>query len=170
MKAIIYAGIGLFSVATVYGVSDYYSTQKKGTLDKLYKEPGEAVVTETSAAVTYVVPVNVTETNKVNTVAVSKVAKKSRRQKKTIRLEDFSRGRIEEAVVLERVIWADPVKNGSNKEAAVPVEEVKVVPAVKTVVVKKDRPRKISLDDFSRAPLRKPVKVEAKAEIVRKDL
>ena len=38
MKAIIYAGIGLFSAATVYGVVDYYGTKKTGTLDKMYKE------------------------------------------------------------------------------------------------------------------------------------
>ncbi|UEG50440.1 hypothetical protein LK994_02985 [Ferruginibacter lapsinanis] len=38
MKAIIYAGISLFSVASVYGVADYYQTEKKGTLKNLYKE------------------------------------------------------------------------------------------------------------------------------------
>ena len=38
MKAIIYAGIGLFSVATVYGVSDYYNSKKNGELKKLYVE------------------------------------------------------------------------------------------------------------------------------------
>lgn len=38
MKAIIYAGISLFSVASVYGVADYYQSEKRGTLKNLYKE------------------------------------------------------------------------------------------------------------------------------------
>ena len=32
MKAIIYAGIGLFSIASVYGVADYYNSKKTGNL------------------------------------------------------------------------------------------------------------------------------------------
>ena len=35
MKAIIYAGIGLFSIASVYGVADYYNSKKNGELKKL---------------------------------------------------------------------------------------------------------------------------------------
>lgn len=38
MKVIIYAGLSLFSVASVYGVADYYQSEKKGTLKNLYKE------------------------------------------------------------------------------------------------------------------------------------
>jgi hypothetical protein len=38
MKAIIYAGIGLFSAASVYGVADFYQTSKSGVLKTLYKE------------------------------------------------------------------------------------------------------------------------------------
>ena len=62
MKAIIYAGLGLFSVATVYGVVDYYNSQKKGTLDNLYKEPEEELVTETPQVNAKLLPVNFTET------------------------------------------------------------------------------------------------------------
>jgi len=110
MKAIIYAGIGLFSVASVYGVVDYYSTQKKGTLDRLYKEPQEVVVTETPVVVDNPAPVNATKTNVVNTVAVSKVVKKIKRQKRTIRLDDFSRSRIPDPVVMEPEKPVAPVK------------------------------------------------------------
>jgi len=117
MKAIIYAGIGLFSVATVYGVVDYYSTQKKGTLDQLYKEPQEeVVVTETPTVTTKELPVNTTEIKTVKTVAVSKVTKKIRRAKRTIRLDDFSRGRIEERMVIEPVKLTEPVKEAPKKD------------------------------------------------------
>jgi len=158
MKAIIYAGIGLFSVATVYGVVDYYSSQKKGTLDKLYKEPEEVVVVETPTVTTKDIPANITGTNVVNTVTVSKVAKRSKRQKRTIRLEEFSRGRIEEPIVMEPLTLIEPVKEEPKKPEIVPATEVKSIS--KPVVVKKELPRKFSLDDFSRAPLRKPVKIE----------
>jgi hypothetical protein len=119
MKAIIYAGIGLFSVATVYGVVDYYNTQKKGTMDKLYKETEEVVVTDEPQVTTKVMQANLTETNTVNTVAVSKnakVTKKLKKQKRTIRLEDFSRGRIEEPIVIEKTIEVKPVKEEVKKQ------------------------------------------------------
>lgn len=38
MKAIIYAGIGLFSAASVYGVADFYQTQKSGKMKGMYQE------------------------------------------------------------------------------------------------------------------------------------
>lgn len=46
MKLIIYAGISLFSVASVYGVADYYQTEKSGTLKNLYKETSASVKEE----------------------------------------------------------------------------------------------------------------------------
>ena len=58
MKAIIYAGISLFSVATVYGVVDYYSSQKRGTLDKLYKEEDVPAAPEIKKEITMVMPVS----------------------------------------------------------------------------------------------------------------
>jgi len=38
MKTIIYAGIGLFTAASVYGIADYYSSEKKGQLKDLYQD------------------------------------------------------------------------------------------------------------------------------------
>jgi len=116
MKAIIYAGIGLFSAASVYGVVDYYSTQKKGTLDKLYKEPQEVVVTETPVVVDNPAPVDVSKTNVVNKVAVSKAVKKIKRRRRTISLDDFSRSRIPDRVVIEAEKPVAPVKEEPKKD------------------------------------------------------
>ncbi|MGG9970489.1 hypothetical protein ACQ33O_01745 [Ferruginibacter sp. SUN002] len=46
MKAIIYAGIGLFAVASVYGVADYYQSKKQGLFLNLYKEPVNPIAEE----------------------------------------------------------------------------------------------------------------------------
>ncbi len=159
MKAIIYAGIGLFSVATVYGVADYYTTQKKGTLDKLYKEPEEVVVTETPVLTSKTLPANITETNVVNTKAVTNVARKSKRRKRTIRLDDFSRGRIEEPIMVEPVKWIGPVQ-GEAKKKETSVTDAKMEKVTPSTVIKKELPRRLSLDQFSRAPLRVPVRKE----------
>ena len=100
MKAIIYAGIGLFSIASVYGVADYYNSKKSGELNKLYVEekvPPPAPVMEEKAV--EVIPVKNVETKVVK--AKVKSSKKVKKVKKTIRFENFSRGRIKEPVVLE---------------------------------------------------------------------
>lgn len=108
MKAIIYAGIGLFSVATVYGVSDYYNSKKNGELKKLYVEeklPPPAPAAEEKTV--EVIPVKNAETTSTETKAVKtkvRSPKKVKQVKKTIRFENFSRGRIKEPVVLEEKI------------------------------------------------------------------
>jgi hypothetical protein len=105
MKAIIYAGIGLFSVASVYGVADYYSSKKSGELKKLYVEEKEPVAVPVAEEKTVeVVPVKNVETTAAKTKVVTakvKSPKKVRKVKKTIRFENFSRGRIKEPVVME---------------------------------------------------------------------
>ncbi len=108
MKAIIYAGIGLFSVASVYGVADYYSSKKSGELKKLYVEeklppPAPAMEEKTVE----VIPVKNVETTPAETKVVKakvKSPKKVKKVKKTIRFENFSRGRIKEPVVMEEKI------------------------------------------------------------------
>jgi hypothetical protein len=161
MKAIIYAGIGLFSVATVYGVADFYSSKKKGTLDKLYVEeevPAEPKVEEKT---TIVLPVKNTETASVENTAVTAKAKSAKKVKglvKKIRMEDFSRARIPEPVVVED-LKVEPVKT----------EEIEVVPVKLTSEplqeeVKIEPERKLSFDKFSRAPLKKYVKPVKKTE------
>ncbi len=108
MKAIIYAGIGLFSIASVYGVADYYSSKKSGELKKLYVEqkvPLQIPVVEEKTA--EVIPVKHVETTTAETKVVTpkvKSPKKVKKVKKTLRFENFSRGRIKEPVVIEEKI------------------------------------------------------------------
>lgn len=168
MKAIIYAGIGLFSVATVYGVADYYSSQKKGKLDNLYKEQEETPMeTEKSAVTTTTLPVNVSGEIVVNSKAVSKTNKKSKKIKRTIRLEEFSRGKIEESIIPEPEKKPETVKDAPKKNEASPVIEVKAAEPVQHVMVKKYLERKFSLDQFSRAPLRNPVRKSESVKIAK---
>ena len=156
MKAIMYAGIGLFSVATVYGVADFYSSKKKGTLDKLYVEEETASIPKVEEKTTVVLPVINKETEAVENTAVTaktKSAKKLKGRVKEIRMEDFSRARIPEPLIAEEPT-IEPIKTG----------EVEAVPAKLTVEpeekveVKTEPERKITLDKFSRAPLKKQVK------------
>jgi hypothetical protein len=107
MKAIIYAGIGLFSVASVYGVADYYSSKKNGELKKLYVEEKVPLPSPVEEEKTVeVVPVKNVETTPAETKVVKKATsrKKVKKVKKTIRFENFSRGRIKEPVVLEEKV------------------------------------------------------------------
>lgn len=106
MKAIIYAGIGLFSVATVYGVVDYYNTNSKGTLDKMYKEEGPLMVIKKEKTPS-TLPV-VTEITKAapdsSTVAPQKGSKRIKLPVRRIKFDDFSRGRIvPEGVIVEEI-------------------------------------------------------------------
>lgn len=156
MKAIIYAGIGLFAAASVYGAADLYNSQQKGTLSKLYKEEGSEkgdLIKEN--VTTVVIPVKNTEMNATEVImntAQTKAIKKIKTSKRTIRMEDFSRSRIVE----ER-----PVEFEKPLEVITETTKQKEEPATltnKSVTVKKEPQRKINLDMFSRAPLRKPVK------------
>jgi len=151
MKAIIYAGISLFSVATVYGVADYYSSKKSGALDSLYREEEVAAPSEVNETTT-VIPVKNTEvvSPAENTITTGREIKKKRSALKEIKAEDFSRAKL--------VIEEEPV--GMIKEEFVKKYEEK--PAVKgiaastePVVIAKEPERKLSLDKFSRAPLKK---------------
>lgn len=163
MKALIYAGIGLFSVASVYGIADYYQSQKKGTIDRLYRDEKEKQ---------QVVPVNqkdevIPEINKetsslvapVKISGTAKATKKTKAVKKTIRLDDFSRGRIEQPVTIAEVIDDIPKEVINIK----PEEEKTVKPAEEKVAVEPER--RISLEQFSRAPLKKKVVKQEKSKI-----
>ena len=163
MKAIIYAGIGLFSVASVYGVVDYFHSQKKGTLDNLYKEDPVPQAVEKPVTITPVIPANQVvlkpDTNSfIASNKTERTLKKTRTVKRRIRLHDFSRGRIDEPVRAD-------IK-AIEKPEVVPVktEEIKKkdeAPKTEMRAVEPIRPeRKISLSMFSRAPLRMPVKKE----------
>ena len=115
MKAIIYAGIGLFSVATVYGVSDYYNSKKSGELKNLYVEeklPPQAPAEEEK--IVEIIPVKNAETAATETKAVTakvKPVKKLKKVEKKLRFENFSRARIPEPVIME-----DSVIKKKNKQ------------------------------------------------------
>ncbi|MGB4843104.1 MAG: hypothetical protein WBP16_01425 [Ferruginibacter sp.] len=148
MKAIIYAGIGLFSVATAYGVADYYSSNKKGTLNELYAEEEAQPIVKTDEIKTTAIPVReieaATPASEV-VIPVVKSTKKEKRASKKINTKEFSRARIPEAVEIE-----------TEKEEPV-LEKKEAVPA-EIVMPKEENVRKISFEKFSRAPLKKPVK------------
>lgn len=161
MKAIIYAGISLFSVATVYGVVDYYSSQKRGTLDKLYKEEEVSVAPEIKKEITTVMPVKNVElvsTNNKTTNIATKATKKLN-AKRTIKMEDFSRGRINEAMPVEKVKLVEPIIEKPT------VKELDKLPVSVTeaVIATKEPERKLSFEMFSRAPLKKTPKLPKKA-------
>ena len=147
MKAIIYAGIGLFSVATVYGVADYYTSQKKGELNKLYVEEETPVAAKVEEKTTALLPVKNVETVEIKPVTTKVKSKKNgKNTRKEIKFENFSRARIPEPVIIEE-IKQEPVK---SQEEIIP-EKIVAAP------VEKVTERKLSLDMYSRAPLKRRV-------------
>lgn len=153
MKAIIYAGIGLFSVATVYGLTDYYSSKKSGDLEKLYVEEEPAVAKPAGESSSAVLPVAMNETVLPEATAMTSKAKTKKKAKKPveklIRAEDFSRAKIPEPVIDEAVIIEEKKPEPAPEKITT---EVKEKPEIKFTE------RKISSDMFSRAPLKKKVK------------
>lgn len=105
MKAIIYAGIGLFSAASVYGVVDYYNTKNKGTLDKIYKEDVVPATPAAAPASTVALPEAATKTVSNTSAGVAKATTKktraAKRSVKNFKFSEFSRGRIEPPVIIE---------------------------------------------------------------------
>ncbi len=122
MKAIIFAGIGLFAAATIYGIADFTADKKKGTIDKLYKEePAPAVNQETETAATPVAaPEENTATNKtaaeVKNTSVKKKARKFKLEEiREIKFSEFSRGRIPPKLVKKEVM-DEPVVAEEKKD------------------------------------------------------
>jgi hypothetical protein len=116
MKAIIYAGIGLFSIATVYGVTDYYSSNKKGTLDKLYMEKEmPKAASEAEVKTTVEVPVKDSEVKTVvnkTTAIKTRPVKKIKKIKRELKFENFSRARIPEFIKDDSITV--PLKKGKQ--------------------------------------------------------
>ncbi|MFZ4056531.1 MAG: hypothetical protein ACOYKE_00260 [Ferruginibacter sp.] len=107
MKAMIYAGIGLFSVATIYGITGFYTAEKSGMLKKLYyEEPLEVRnIQEVPTSKKNAVQPKIVQTkNEEPKVAKIKSTKQKQALKKAdekytkrrINLKQFSRSRIEE--------------------------------------------------------------------------
>ena len=123
MKAIIYAGIGLFSAATVYGVVDYYETKKTGTLDKMYKEEEPVVPVKEETINTVELPVKneaVKATTAKTKIATTKTSKTKRTfpfktKVREVKFSDFSRGRIVPKKVTEDSKTVKPVIEQEDK-------------------------------------------------------
>jgi len=159
MKAIIYAGIGLFAAASIYGVTDYFSSEKKGTLKNLYKEEQPDVVSDKKAEPNNVVGIKNTTVviKSSNNSTAENIEKKTRqkagfKQRRTIKLDDFSRGRIPDIIPLTEEIIVDPVKEPETSKEENPA----VVEKKEEIINEPVTVRKISLSDFSRA---RPVSV-----------
>ena len=117
MKAMIYAGIGLFSVATIYGITGFYTAEKSGMLKKLYhEEPQEArnIQVVPASAKNAAQPKIVQTKNEEPTVVTIKSTKQKQALKKAdkkytkrrINLKQFSRSRIVEEIPMP----AEPIK------------------------------------------------------------
>jgi hypothetical protein len=109
MKEIIYAGIGLFSIASVYGVADYYNSKKNGELKKLYVEEKVPVVAPApEEKTTVVIGVKNAETKVVK--AKAKSLKKAKKIEKRFKFENFSRARIPEREIIEDTVIEKKIK------------------------------------------------------------
>ena len=150
MKTMIYAGIVLFSAASIYGVADYYNSQKNGILDNLYKEEDVPITApnnhSNSVTSTKSLP---DEKPLILPAKMSDDPKKIKQKaKRTIRLEEYSRGRIEEPLPVEQEeIIKPPVVVEETKK---PVEAVATPAKVEQTIIPG---KKLKFADFSRAKL-----------------
>ena len=121
MKAIIYAGIALFSAASVYGVVDYYNSKNNGTLDKIYTEETPAIVAEKEPLA--ITPLSISpEINKDETPVKATAAKTNKKKVKKskvfirdLKFSNFSRGRIIPSKVMEEEKTVAPVKEETKE-------------------------------------------------------
>jgi hypothetical protein len=117
MKVIIYAGVGLFSAATVFGVVDYYGTKKAGTLDKMYKEEEPVLPVKEETMNTLELPVKnepVKATAAKTKIATTKTSNTKRNfpfkaRVREVKFSDFSRGKILPKKVAEDTKTLEPV-------------------------------------------------------------
>jgi hypothetical protein len=169
MKAIIYAGIGLFSVASVYGVIDYYGAKKQGVLNNLYTGQAEETPPAATTKAATTTSFNNTAVDvdappvKVEKKAVAAKERKTKKQKRSIQFKSFSRGQIlEEIPVSERVPVPQPASAVAAAPVAVPApapaEQLVEKPVAKEILAPKP---KIDMEMFSRAPLKRKVKKAA---------
>ena len=158
MKAIIYAGIGLFSLAGTYGLVDYFTAKRNGIMDNLYKGPAPINELSLSKEAPPVVTVeNIPAIKKGNTIfkpAASFLPGKMKPAKRKVRLNDFSRGRITEPLLtdLHETVEIKQVEAVKPEEAKILSSSIPGKAAETSPFPKADR--KLSLALFSRAPLR----------------
>lgn len=129
MKAIIYAGIGLFCAASVYGLADYYGSSKNGSIKKMYVEDTPAPAPE---AVTAIKPDPVKTESAIPAELKVSGKKKlaAKKAPKKIQLKDFSRARIPDQQI-EEMKKALPeeklIEKSDKKDAILKTEKVSEV-------------------------------------------
>jgi hypothetical protein len=174
MKAIAIVGAVLMTSASIYGITDYVQTDKKGALKAMYQDEAAAAnapVPVTTTALKTTVTKDVVKKETTKPTEKKKVLRKQR-AKKSLDLKEFSRGRIIDEIppeVLEKV----PATKAATKDnstpavvpATVPAVPAPVTPAVKENAepVKATTVKRLDLSKFSRAaPIRKPMPVKPK--------
>lgn len=153
MKAIIYTGFGLISIAAVYGMADYYGSSNNGSLKQLYHE-NEKVLPETPVQqldAQHVAQLTIREEESMETIPLSTTGidtkKTVKKKRPSFRLEDFSRKAL--PVEIDPIVEEpQPVTTAQETTPALTEKE----PDVTTVA--KPAEKKIDLRMFSRA---KPV-------------
>lgn len=151
MKSIIYISIGLFSVASVYGIADYYKSNKNGIVQQLYQETVPTPTPEVMKPVKQKEPVISTTVNEdvafVNHNADVKMKKKSFTKKDKIKKLTISIDNFFEDVIPESDITTSEKETKEEKP-----EEKKMESADNLKIDLK----KVNWEMFSRAPL--PIK------------
>jgi superfamily I DNA and/or RNA helicase len=155
MKAIIYAAVALFTAASIYGATDYFRSASIGSLKNLYAEPPAeaAVIKKDNTSNLTPVSTSSTDEKKSNLItgisqAKKKASKPRVKEKVFFKLDDFSRARIPDRIIIEPVeeIPSAVETQPATVATAMPEEENRK-PEKTTVKTR----RKISLDEFSRA-------------------
>jgi hypothetical protein len=155
MKTIIYTGIGLIIIASAFGMADYYKAKKSGEYARLYHDEPDQPDTVIEKQDPVILPDTSAVPNNVPVVTPRDIRRIVHR---TIRMEDYSRGKIREPRV-RRVEVVAPVLTPVDSTVVTTVVKQAIVtnPEVQKVIEDEDPPS-INLSEFSRAPLREPKK------------
>lgn len=155
MKAIIYAGIGLFSAASVYGIVDYYNDSHKGKLKDLYREEEitDKPQTENRENIAELNNKVISGEKKPATTVLQKKKTKKNTVKK-INLDDFSRGKIMPPEIIREEITPEIIEAPVVRPIPEVLAKAVAFPEKKEEVPVAEERRKISLENFSRAPLK----------------
>lgn len=191
MKMIIYAGIGLFCSAAVYGFADFYISNSKGQVDNIYKEDDdEAERMPPSSAILAAGPLQ--NADKRNNLRIKPEIETLRDMIKPpppppnlfeIEADDFSRGRISKRDVVvivdtlpvpamdsANVIQTAktiPVSEEIKRETPVVKEETLIKPAtvIREIPEKTEKTVIVKTQVFEEAAVvKEEVKMEAKEE------
>ncbi len=171
MKAIIYAGVALFGIAATYGVDDYYKTNTKNAINKMYEEQEEVLdeyeATSEENKITPAVYKDATKKEDAIKLTPTNTKKiKRKKYERKIELENYSRGKIIEFVppkVIESEITT-PVTIKEKTTPAADAEPITVKEENKIEEVQVEKTRRLSLKKFSRAAPVRLKKVVSKEE------